>query len=91
MNPQRGGLMLHIFLKLFTHSFTFILIIVPLYRRKFCDGLIILVIYELLTLNSPFESDAGQRISVELVLCSISATKRSCRACKRGSESTAMG
>ena len=30
--------------RLFIHSFTFILITVPLYRRKFCDGHIILVI-----------------------------------------------
>ena len=27
------------------HSFTFILIKVPLYRRKFCDGHIILVLF----------------------------------------------
>ena len=33
------------FLKLFFHSFTFILIIVPLYGRKFCDGHIILVVF----------------------------------------------
>ena len=32
------------FLKSFIHSFTFILITVPLYRRKFCDGHIILVL-----------------------------------------------
>ena len=34
--------------KLFIHSFTFILKIVPFYRRNFCDGHIILVLYILI-------------------------------------------
>ena len=43
MHPQRGRGELTHFLKLFNHSATFILIIFLLYRRKFCDGHIILV------------------------------------------------
>ena len=45
MYPQSGGGgtdIIYIF-KLFIYSFTFILITVPLYRRKFCDDHIILV------------------------------------------------
>ena len=45
MYPQRGGYDVTCFFNLFIHSFTFILIIVPLYRRNFCDGHIILVCF----------------------------------------------
>ena len=43
--PKGGGgtHIIYIFFELFIHSFTFILIILTLYKRKFCDGLIILV------------------------------------------------
>ena len=41
--PQRGGGRLTFIFKLLIHSITFILIIFLKYRRKFCDGHIILV------------------------------------------------
>ena len=44
MHPQRGGTYITYFFKLFIHSFTFILIIVPLCRKKICDGHKILVL-----------------------------------------------
>ena len=43
MYPQGGGTDITYFFYLFIHSYTCILITVPLYRRKFCDGHIILV------------------------------------------------
>ena len=41
-----GGTTIIIFKKLFIHSFNFILIILSLYRRKFCDGHIILIFFK---------------------------------------------
>ena len=43
VSSKGGGLTKHIFFSLFIHSFTCILITVPFYRRKFCDGHIIIV------------------------------------------------
>ena len=45
MYPKGGGADVTYFFLLFIHSFTSILITVPLYRRKFCDGHIILVFF----------------------------------------------